>query len=436
MSVKKMLSKVALRAGLVGPQGPQGEPGKGLPDLNLEWEATTRHPEGHPMPSRGHGQDAGLDLPTIEAVSIASGQRATVDTGWAIRDGLPAGTVGLVMDRSGHAANNGLTVLGGVVDPGYTGSIKVVLYNSGENRVTFKTGDRVAQFLVLPAYTGQADTQRGGDGLGSTGTAPRPRQSERPRRRILHEGRPYTAAEVLEAYRPNQVLQDQDGDYWTRVPGGWLLAPTASQVAQARDYGFSDNEGVARYDTLPEDYALYTPVDYTPPERPETGRKDAEGDMVNHPPHYARHAVFHGEAWDYTRHMSFSAGNAFKYAWRCMDKGNPAQDLAKAVWYAHHATAVDWWGKSHLSDTAAQELHTALQEYVQGDQALVDYYLELDKDGGLDTPAPATVPLTDPAAVRRIVAAEAYTAAVFIAMGDQYRTQAALDRARVLAQHL
>ena len=157
--------------------------------------------------------------------------------------------------------------------------------------------------------------------------------------------------------------------------------------------------------------------------------------MVNHPPHYARHAVFEGEAWDYTRHMTFSAGNTFKYAWRCMDKGNPAQDLDKAAWYATRATEGEW-GTPNLSPQAVQELHSALQHHVQADSMLVDYYLELEQEGGLDSPAPATVRVEDLDALRRVVAAEAYTAVVFTAMGVQHRAQAALDRARGLARHL
>lgn len=429
-------------AGPAGPVGPQGP--SGMVDLDLNWTPAAPHPVNYPAPTHGHGQDAGMDLPTLNYVSIASGQRVTVDTGWAISGGLPAGTVGLVMDRSGHAANHGLTVLGGVVDPGYTGSIKVVLYNSGTDRVTFGVGDRVAQFVVLPAYTGQATSQRGQSGLGSTGTAPRPEQADtkeipavpaRPRRKTLRVGGKYTAAEVREAYRPNQVLRDREGDYWTRVSIGWVLAPTYLQIVQARDNGNTDNEGVVLYADLPENYAPYTLVPPTAPARLEAVRKDTGEDMVNHPPHYARHSVFYGEAWDYTRHMSFSAGNTFKHAWRCMDKGNPAQDLDKAAWYANRATEGNW-GTPRLSHMAIQELHAALQEYVQGDRVLVQYYLELDKDGGLDSPAPATVPLTDLAAVRRIVAAEAYTAVVFTAMGNQPRVQSALDRAKSLARHL
>ncbi len=55
-------------------------------------------------------------------------------------------------------------------------------------------------------------------------------------------------------------------------------------------------------------------------------------DLVNHPPHYSA-SRFGCDCIAITRHMTFDAGNAFKYIWRHADKGTPVQDLRKAVWY-------------------------------------------------------------------------------------------------------
>lgn len=54
--------------------------------------------------------------------------------------------------------------------------------------------------------------------------------------------------------------------------------------------------------------------------------------MVLHPPHYGA-ARFGIECIAFTRLMMFNPGNAFKYVWRCEDKGNPIQDLEKARTY-------------------------------------------------------------------------------------------------------
>lgn len=61
-------------------------------------------------------------------------------------------------------------------------------------------------------------------------------------------------------------------------------------------------------------------------------------DMVNHPPHYSEHPDgLTAECIEYTRHMPFSQGNAFKYLYRAGAKGDPAEDLAKAAWYLRDA---------------------------------------------------------------------------------------------------
>lgn len=63
-------------------------------------------------------------------------------------------------------------------------------------------------------------------------------------------------------------------------------------------------------------------------------------DLVNHPPHYNA-SRFGTECISFTRYMTFAAGNAFKYIWRHADKGNPVQDLEKALVYLEWARE-DW----------------------------------------------------------------------------------------------
>lgn len=55
-------------------------------------------------------------------------------------------------------------------------------------------------------------------------------------------------------------------------------------------------------------------------------------DPVNHPKHYTSHPSG-VECIEVTQHMNFCLGNALKYIWRADDKGDPVQDLEKAVWY-------------------------------------------------------------------------------------------------------
>ena len=55
-------------------------------------------------------------------------------------------------------------------------------------------------------------------------------------------------------------------------------------------------------------------------------------EAVNHPSHHNNHPSGI-ECQQVTRHLSFNRGNAFKYIFRHRDKGAPAQDLQKALWY-------------------------------------------------------------------------------------------------------
>lgn len=56
-----------------------------------------------------------------------------------------------------------------------------------------------------------------------------------------------------------------------------------------------------------------------------------EYDHIN-PPHY-KDRVPGIECIDVTKHFSFLRGNAIKYLWRAGLKGDPIEDLKKAIWY-------------------------------------------------------------------------------------------------------
>lgn len=58
---------------------------------------------------------------------------------------------------------------------------------------------------------------------------------------------------------------------------------------------------------------------------------DEENDKVNHPQHYNQ--INGVECIDVIEQMPFNTGNAMKYLWRYLDKGEPITDLEKAKWY-------------------------------------------------------------------------------------------------------
>jgi len=57
------------------------------------------------------------------------------------------------------------------------------------------------------------------------------------------------------------------------------------------------------------------------------------GDIVNHPDHYVQ--VPEIECIEVAGHFNFCLGNAIKYIWRADHKGDPEEDLRKAIWYLH-----------------------------------------------------------------------------------------------------
>ena len=117
-----------------------------------------RHPKAI-TPSRGSNHAAGYDLYAVDGVVIPPKGLALIDTGISAQ--FPHSTYGRIASRSGLALKNNIETKGGVIDPDYTGSIKVILYNFGDTSFTVQSGDRVAQ-LILESYA-VADIQESND---------------------------------------------------------------------------------------------------------------------------------------------------------------------------------------------------------------------------------------------------------------------------------
>jgi dUTP pyrophosphatase len=134
------------------------------------------------VPGYSHPGDAGADLISTEALTLAPGERRLVGTGVSIA--LPDGFAAFVVPRSGLAAKHGITIVNspGTVDAGYRGEIKVALLNT-DSAVPYDVGvgDRIAQLIVMPVARAvfiPVDTlpgsDRGAGGFGSTGYASAP----------------------------------------------------------------------------------------------------------------------------------------------------------------------------------------------------------------------------------------------------------------------
>ena len=130
--------------------------------------------EDSKLPVYGYHGDAGMDLFAYGDFVIKPGERMSVPTG--IKMAIPEGCVGLVWDKSGLAFKNGLKTLGGVIDSGYRGEIKICFLNSSGEPFEFKKGDKIAQMVIQPFISAEieegilkSETHRADKGFGSTG---------------------------------------------------------------------------------------------------------------------------------------------------------------------------------------------------------------------------------------------------------------------------
>jgi dUTP pyrophosphatase len=130
-------------------------------------------------PEYAYQSDSGFDLRSTEEVWIHSNDRKIIPTG--LRFDIPEGYEIQVRSKSGLALNQGLMVLNspGTVDSGYQGEIKVIMFNTTNQKVKIEKGQKVAQAVLCPVVSGKwvdlikvekiNDKDRNSNGFGSTG---------------------------------------------------------------------------------------------------------------------------------------------------------------------------------------------------------------------------------------------------------------------------
>ena len=129
--------------------------------------------EGAFMPDKAHDLDAGFDLRTPERIIVGKDSAAEVDTGVHLE--IPEGYVGMIKSKSGLNHKHGINTEG-VIDAGFTGSIKVKIYNHSGTHIIFEKGEKITQivFLEIPNTKLQltnkfGEYERGDNGYGSSG---------------------------------------------------------------------------------------------------------------------------------------------------------------------------------------------------------------------------------------------------------------------------
>jgi len=131
------------------------------------------------LPNYNYESDSGFDLYSTETIIIPPFGRVAVSTGISVK--FDIGLELQVRPKSGLALNLGLTVLNtpGTVDQGYSGEIKVIIFNTNPESVSVERGMKIAQGVLCPVLNGKfvdiieveefEDGERGDNAFGSTG---------------------------------------------------------------------------------------------------------------------------------------------------------------------------------------------------------------------------------------------------------------------------
>lgn len=147
----------------------------------MKMEIMLIHPDAK-VPTKANIGDMGYDFYVVPDENfnddgtyiLGPGERYIFSTGVCMK--LPYDHGMILKDRSGNAAKFGLHVLAGVLDNSWRGHTKVVLLNTSEQKYIVKTGDRIAQGILIPIQEVDIEvvdeldtTDRNKSGFGSTG---------------------------------------------------------------------------------------------------------------------------------------------------------------------------------------------------------------------------------------------------------------------------
>ena len=130
-------------------------------------------------PEYAYKSDSGFDLRAVDDIWVQANDRKLIPTG--LKFDIPDGFEIQVRSKSGLALNHGLMVLNspGTVDSGYQGEIKVIMFNTTNQRIKIEKGQKIAQAVVCPVVNGRwidlikvdvlPEKDRNDNGFGSTG---------------------------------------------------------------------------------------------------------------------------------------------------------------------------------------------------------------------------------------------------------------------------
>lgn len=125
--------------------------------------------DGAKMPKKAHATDVGYDIFSPIDVVVPAHRSVFIDSGVHIQ--IPIDVAGVLISKSGLNVKHGITSTG-LIDPDYTGSIGVKLYNNSGTDYKIAKGDKITQIMFIPYITAffkvedsLDDTERGDGGF-------------------------------------------------------------------------------------------------------------------------------------------------------------------------------------------------------------------------------------------------------------------------------
>ena len=128
------------------------------------------------IPRKQHELDIGYDIYSDKEILLKPGVVTFASTGISLQ--LPKGCGGFILPRSGLASKHSITSINspGLIDPGYTGEIKIPLINHSSESYTISKAERFAQLVLINVENYQFnlvdkldESIRSDKGFGSTG---------------------------------------------------------------------------------------------------------------------------------------------------------------------------------------------------------------------------------------------------------------------------
>ena len=99
------------------------------------------------QPYKAYVDSAGFDLYADETILVLPRNRSLVSIGLSMQ--IPLGYCGKIYSRSGLANKHAIFAFNGIIDPGFSGVVKVLLFNLSDEEYLVQKGTRIAQMIFV-----------------------------------------------------------------------------------------------------------------------------------------------------------------------------------------------------------------------------------------------------------------------------------------------